>query len=113
MHELSVAMSLISLAENETIKAGNTRIISVKVMVGYLSGIDFESFSFMLDLAKKNTLLEKAAVEFVRMAGKGKCRSCGHDFPVDEQFAVCPECRGNSIEITGGDELRIISMVVD
>jgi hydrogenase nickel incorporation protein HypA/HybF len=113
MHELSVAMSLISLAESETIKAGNTRIISVKVMVGFLSGIDFESFSFMLALAKKNTLLENSVVEFVRISGNGKCRSCGSEFPVEEQFVVCPACRGNSIVITGGDELRIISMVVD
>ncbi len=113
MHELSVAMSLIDLAESEVKKAGNSRIVSVKVMIGYLSGIDFESFSFMLDLAKKNTLLENSIVEFERMSGIGECLSCGHEFHVDEQFVVCPQCQGNSIRITGGDELKIISMVVD
>ena len=113
MHELSVAMSLIDLAESEVKKSGNSRIVSVKVMIGYLSGIDFESFSFMLDLAKKNTMLENAVIEFERISGKGKCLSCKHEFPVEEQLVVCPLCRGNSIEITGGDELKIISMNVE
>jgi len=113
MHELSVAMSLIDLAESEVKKAGNSRIVSVKVMIGYLSGIDFESFSFMLDLAKKNTLLENAIIEFDRISGIGKCFSCNHEFPVEEQFVVCPQCRGNSIRIKGGDALKIISMVVE
>ena len=113
MHELSVAMSLIDLAEHEIKKSGNSRIVSVKVMIGYLSGIDFESFSFMLDMAKKNTLLENAVIEFERVRGNGKCFSCNLEFPVKEQFVICPQCKGNSIGITGGDELRIISMVVD
>ena len=113
MHELSVAVSLIDLAESEVKKAGNTRIVSVKVMIGYLSGIDFESFSFMLDLAKKNTLLENAIIEFERISGTGNCLSCNHKFHIEEQFVVCPQCQGNSIGISGGDELKIISMVVE
>ncbi|MCX6243859.1 MAG: hydrogenase maturation nickel metallochaperone HypA [Bacteroidetes bacterium] len=62
MHELSLAMSLIELAEKETVDSGNSRILSVKVIVGSVSGVDPDAFSFMLDLAKKNTMLEFAVI---------------------------------------------------
>ena len=63
MHELSLAMSLIELAEAETAKSGNSRIVSVKVIVGQQSGVDPDAFCFMLDLAKKNTMLENAVID--------------------------------------------------
>jgi hydrogenase nickel incorporation protein HypA/HybF len=62
MHELSLAMSLIELAESETVRSGNSRILSVNVRVGSSSGVDPDAFVFMLELAKKNTILENAAI---------------------------------------------------
>jgi len=62
MHELSLAMSLIELVEAETVKSGNSRILLVKVIVGSVSGVDPDAFTFMLELAKKNTMLENAAI---------------------------------------------------
>jgi hydrogenase nickel incorporation protein HypA/HybF len=113
MHELSLAMNLVELAESETRKSGSSSIHSVNVAVGKLSGVDFESLKFMLDLAKKNTLLEHALINFELAFGQGKCRECHSEFPVDAFTAVCPGCHGISVEVRGGDELRIVSMEVE
>ena len=113
MHELSVAMSLISLAENETKKEECSQILSVNVILGYLSGIDFDSFVFMLDLAKKNTMLENTHFEFDRVRGNGICLSCRHEFLVEDHLAVCPECNGSVIKISGGGEMKVSSIVVE
>jgi len=113
MHELSLAMSLVELAESETIRSGSSAIISVDVLVGRLSGVDPEALRFMLDLSKKNTLLDHAVINFELVEGKGKCRVCHHEFPVDTLAPVCPRCNEISIEVTGGDQLRIVSMEVE
>lgn len=113
MHELSLAMSLVELAESETIRSGSTAVISVDVLIGRLAGIDPEALKFMLDLSKKNTLLDHALINFELVDGKGRCRVCRHEFPVDTLAPVCPGCHGISIEVTGGDQLRIVSMEVE
>jgi hydrogenase nickel incorporation protein HypA/HybF len=113
MHELSVALDLISLTEGEAKAAGATRIVMVKVIIGHLSGIDFESFTFMLDLARKKSLLEEAVISYQRIFGKGKCLSCLHEFPVSDHLVVCPRCKSLFVEIAGGDELRIDSIIVE
>lgn len=106
-------MNLIDLAESETKKSGSGSIYSVNVVVGRISGVDFESLKFMLDLARKNTLLEQTLINFELVDGKGKCRDCHQEFPVDTLAPVCPACHGISVEVSGGDELRIASMEVE
>jgi hydrogenase nickel incorporation protein HypA/HybF len=113
MHELSLAMSLLELAETETIRSGSASVISVNVLIGRLSGVDPEALRFMLDLSKKNTLLDQAVINFELVDGKGKCRACHHEFSIDTLSPVCPGCHGISIEVTGGDQLRIVSMEVE
>ena len=106
-------MNLVELAESETKKSGSGSIISVNVSVGRLSGVDPDALSFMLDLSKKNTLLEHASINFNMVDGKGKCRECHHEFSTDTLAPVCPRCHGISVEIIGGDQLRIVSMEVE
>lgn len=113
MHELSLAMSLVELAESEMIRSGSAAVISVDVLIGKLSGVDPEALKFMLDLSKKNTLLDQAVINFELVEGNGKCRMCHHEFSVDTLSPVCPGCHGISIEVTGGDQLRIVSMEVE
>ncbi len=112
MHELSLAVNLIDLAESETMKSGSS-IHSVNVMVGRLSGVDPDALKFMLDLSKKNTLLEHALITFDLVEGKGRCRECHREFSADSLAPVCPECHGISVEIIDGDQLRIVSMEVE
>ena len=113
MHELSLAMSLIELAESETLRADSSAVISVDVLIGRLSGVDPEALRFMLDISKKNTLLDHAVINFELVDGKGRCRVCHHEFIVDNLTPVCPGCQEISVDITGGDQLRIVSMEVD
>jgi hydrogenase nickel incorporation protein HypA/HybF len=110
MHEMSVATSLIELAESEAAKAGCSRIISVQVKMGSFCGVELEPFSFALEISKKNTMLENARINFQIIPGTGNCRDCGNSFPVVSQNAKCPECGGNSVIINGGDELKVVSL---
>jgi hydrogenase nickel incorporation protein HypA/HybF len=113
MHELSLASSFIELAEQEAGKAGSTVILSVKVNIGYLSGVDVEAFRFALDISRKGTLLENARIEMELLPGRGTCRTCGAVFPVETEIAACPVCTGTSVTISGGTEFRIVSLEIE
>jgi len=106
-------MNLVELAESEMMRSGSSSIFAVNVIVGRLSGVDPDALKFMLDLSKKNTLLEHAMINFELANGMGSCRNCQHEFPVETLAPVCPVCNGLSVEITGGDQLRIVSMEVE
>ena len=53
MHELSIAQSIISIAENAAPKDHSTHITSVGLQIGELSGIEIESLKFALSVIKK------------------------------------------------------------
>jgi len=112
MHELSLAMSMIELAEKEMKLSGSSSIISVNMLIGKLSGVEPESLEFMIGLAKKNTVLDQSVINFELVDGRGRCRSCYHDFLIETSLPVCPECHGIAVDITAGNELRIVSMEV-
>jgi hydrogenase nickel incorporation protein HypA/HybF len=110
MHELSIALNLIELVEEEARKAGCLKVFSVDVAVGLLSGIDPEALIFSITLAKENSLLSDAVIHLHRIEGSGRCRSCNNIFPVNAFHSTCPECKSNAVELIAGDDLKLISL---
>jgi hydrogenase nickel incorporation protein HypA/HybF len=113
MHELSLAMNLISIAEREVQKNGPGRVRKVRVMFGRLSGVDQDAFTFMFDLARKYTLLEAAEIDYEEVPGHAVCRSCKQEFETDNYLPACPYCGSLGVDITGGMDFRIISITVE
>lgn len=60
MHEMSVALGIVKIAESETAKANAKRVDLIELEIGTLAGIEFESLDFVWPAAVKDTVLEKA-----------------------------------------------------
>jgi hydrogenase nickel incorporation protein HypA/HybF len=58
MHELSIAMSILDLAEEEAEKHGEKQITAIHVKVGELSGVVAEALSNAYELAREQTRFE-------------------------------------------------------
>ena len=43
---------------------------------------------------------------------KGKCKSCMHEFPVEDYSFVCPECQHEDIDVLQGMELLVSNIEV-
>lgn len=71
MHELSIALSIVDLADEQAKKAHACKIIEIELDIGTLSGIEVDALNFALEIAAKDTLLETAAVKINRII-KGK-----------------------------------------
>jgi len=113
MHELSIAADIIDIAEDFVRDHRTNKIIRLELEAGQLSGIVTASLEFALDLAVKNTVLEKAEIVLSEVPGRSKCNKCQTIFEVSDWFTPCPACGSMDLEITGGKELLIKSITTD
>lgn len=112
MHELSIAQSIVELAEQHARTHHASAIEELELEIGCLAGVELQTLEFAMESAVKGTLLEKASIVRHYIEGEGQCSDCGWVFPLDTLFSPCPECGSYFIHIKKGQELRVKSIVV-
>ena len=112
MHEQSIVASLLSMAVEDAKKDSARRIISIKLVVGELTGVEKDAVSFYFGFMAKNTIAGGATIDFNYTKAQLRCRECDILFPRESLEFNCPECNGKAIEIVGGRELYIESMEI-
>lgn len=112
MHELSIVMSIIKIAEDEAIKNNASGIEEIELDIGELSGIEMTAFDFAWEQAIKSTLLEGSKRSINRIAGEGRCTDCNSVFLMQQQYEPCPACGQYLIKTEKGKELRVKSLVL-
>lgn len=112
MHELSIAQSVVELAEDVALKEQADSILSIDIEIGTLSGVVREALEFALEITVKNTKLENAKINYLKMIGKAECNSCNFKFETNDLLAFCPKCKQANFRILDGKQLRIKSLTV-
>jgi len=113
MHELSIALSIVELSEEEARKADATSISKVEVEIGTMAGIETEALSFAWDSVIQGTMAQQAKLVINTIQAEAHCLQCGKDFPAENYFVQCPHCSSFRYRITKGKELRISSLMVE
>lgn len=113
MHEFSLAVEVINLAQSEAEKNNAKEIQEITIEVGDLSGVEAYAFESALGLLVKDSILKTANIYILRSPGKGKCNACDHEFEMNHRMATCPKCNCFPSEINGGQEFRVVSLVVE
>jgi len=113
MHEFSIAISIIEIAEKEAKKANSNEVSKLVLDVGTMAGIEFHALDMAMQSAVKNTMLENAKITVNKIQAKAKCNSCQHEFEIKAAYDPCPECGGFYHEILSGKELKVKSLVVE
>ncbi|MBN2613736.1 MAG: hydrogenase maturation nickel metallochaperone HypA [Bacteroidales bacterium] len=113
MHEFSIAVNIVEIAE-ETAKLHHAEKISGIVLeIGEASGIVPEALEMAMQSAVKNTMLENAKITFIYIPAKAICNDCNKEFNPDNLIAVCPHCSSFNVTITSGKEMRVKSIEID
>ncbi len=110
MHELSVAMGIVRIAENEMAKAKAKSVELIELEIGTLAGIEFDSLDFVWTSAVKDTVLENAEKRIKIIHGKAQCGDCNAIYPIQFIYDNCPDCGSFLKRIVQGKELRVISL---
>ena len=112
MHELSIAMGIVKIAEDETAKVNAEKVTKIQLEIGVLAGVEIDSLNFVWDSAVQNSVLENAEKEIIVINGIGKCVDCDAVFDMENIYDCCPKCGSNFKGILKGKELKVKSLEV-
>jgi hydrogenase nickel incorporation protein HypA/HybF len=113
MHEMSLAESVLQIVEDAAQARQFSRVRTVVLEIGSLAAVEPEAMRFCFDAVTRGTLAEDALLEIVETPGAGWCLDCARTVPLQEQFALCPECGGGRVQITAGSEMRVKELEVE
>ena len=113
MHELSIVMGILDIAEN-TVRSNNaTTVERIDLQIGRLAGVDWPALDFAWKSATPGTILGSAECHIDKPPGRAKCLECNTEFEVENYFDPCPTCGQFLTEIVSGKELRVISLSIN
>jgi len=112
MHELSIAIGIVKIAEAEMAKASAKKVDSIELEIGTLAGIEFDSLDFVWPSAVKDTVLEHAIKKINVISAKAKCMDCDTAFEIKNIYDSCPNCHSFLKGILEGKELRVKALEV-
>jgi hydrogenase nickel incorporation protein HypA/HybF len=113
MHELSIALGIVRIAEEESKKAQAKVVKSIELEIGSLAGIEMDSLDFAWPVAVKDTVLEHASREIDLIPAKARCLECKTEFDLEHSFDSCPNCNSYFKDIFQGRELRVKALAVE
>jgi hydrogenase nickel incorporation protein HypA/HybF len=112
MHELSIAMNIVEMAEGEAGRRG-VRVEAVHLRLGPLSGVVKDALLSAYELACENTVLagSKLLVEDVPLVVY--CPHCKERRTLSSMNFRCPECQTPTPEVLQGRELEIFALELE
>jgi hydrogenase nickel incorporation protein HypA/HybF len=114
MHELSIALSIIDVAEEELERLGATQVISIHLRIGLLSGVGRQSLASAFELARENTPCAKSLLIFEDVPVAAYCPVCREPRPVSSiQRFHCAVCDSPVSNVVQGQELQVTALEVE
>jgi len=107
MHEISMAKSIIEIAEAKAREANSRCIQAIKIRLGESARITRDAFEFAFEIARRKTLAENATLEIEMVPMVVRCVMCGPvTDPVRDVCLICPQC-GLPLAVVSGEELQV------
>jgi hydrogenase nickel incorporation protein HypA/HybF len=113
MHEWSLAVSLIEGASTEARGRGATKVHSLTVRAGVLTGVVPELLLRAYEMARTGTFLEGAELVLEVEPARASCPSCGAESEFEDFYLVCPSCGGIGLKPLSGDGLALTKMDIE
>jgi hydrogenase nickel incorporation protein HypA/HybF len=114
VHELSIAQSLVEVAESAAREANAQRVITVHLRIGKMAGIVLTALEFGYEIVTQGTMLEGSRLEVVEVPVTIFCPQCQKEVELDgNQLLRCPECATLSADVRQGRELELASLEIE
>jgi hydrogenase nickel incorporation protein HypA/HybF len=107
MHELSIAMSIIEIVEEQAKIAGEEKVQEIELDIGKASGVVVEALRFSLEEAVNASIMKDSTVRINEIPSVFKCLACGFEFEPEDVISPCPECGHLFSDVISGKELKI------
>lgn len=112
MHELSIAMSIVEMAEEEAMHHGG-QVSAVHLKLGAFSGVVKEALLFSYEIACQDTPLAGSRLIVEDIPIVVYCTQCQARRGVSSvQWLCCPECGTPASEVVQGKELEVVALEI-
>src|SRR5579862_3601194 len=113
MHELSIAVSIIEMAEEEAENRGGVRVSAIHLKLGRLTGIVKDALLSSYELACEGTGLQGSRLVIEEIPVMVYCPKCLVSQVLDSvQWFVCPACKSPVSEVIHGRELQVVALEI-
>ncbi len=113
MHELSIAMSIVELAEEEAARRG-VQVTAVHLKLGALSGVVKEALLGSYEMASDDTPLKGSRLVIEEVPVAIFCSGCQAQRPISSiQLFCCAECGTPASEIVQGKEIEVTALEIE
>lgn len=113
MHELSIAMSIVEMAQEESARR-QVQVRAVHLRLGPLSGVVKEALLSSYEMACFDTPLKDSRLVIEEVPIVVYCPQCQAERTLPSmQWFCCPQCATPTSEVVHGKELEVIALEVD
>jgi len=113
MHELSIAMSIVEMAQEEAERLGSVQVLAVHLRLGLLSGIVKEALLSSYAMACEATPLEGSQLLIEEIPVEVFCPKCQVPRLVRSiQWFCCPDCSTATPDVLRGRELEVVALEI-
>jgi hydrogenase nickel insertion protein HypA len=108
MHEMSLVQALLTQLSDLAAEHHKTRVLTVTLEIGPLSGVVIDSFQFGFDvLSTENDLTRGAKLIVINPPATYQCVGCGHRQTAAVRPQSCPQCAETLLIPEGGDSITL------
>jgi hydrogenase nickel incorporation protein HypA/HybF len=113
MHELSIAMSIVDMAQEEAARHGQARVQTVHLRLGLLSGVVKEALLSSYEMACASTPLQGSQLLIEEIPVEVFCPKCDGPRTVSSiQWFCCPDCGTPTPTVLRGKELEVVALEI-
>lgn len=114
MHELSIALKIVELAEEEAARLGGAKVHAVHLRLGPLAGVVKEALESSYDLARENSGVAGSRLIIEEVPLVVYCSHCQAQRTLSSmQWFCCPECNTPTAEVLHGRELEVVALELE
>lgn len=113
MHEMGIASSILDTLAAEAAKRPGTRILSLGLKIGDVSGVSPDSLEFCLQCLVKDTEFDGLGIQIESTPRRHRCPRCSREFDVVDYEVACPGCGEFETQFLSGDEMEIAYLEVE
>jgi hydrogenase nickel incorporation protein HypA/HybF len=112
MHELSIAMSIVDMAQEEAERRG-VHVSAIHLKLGLLSGVVKDALLSSYEMACTDTPLAGSQLLIEEIPIVVFCPKCQAERPLASmQLFCCSECGTPTAEVVRGKELEVVALEV-
>ncbi len=119
MHELSIALSVLEVAEEKCASLapvggdGKLSVAAIHMKIGPLAGVVKDALLSAFELAREGSPFPECALIIEDVPLVARCPTCQADRPIHSpQEMLCPACGTACPEIVSGTEMEITALEV-